>query len=518
MANTKKYVSLDKLSLYDEKIKKYLADADAVALKAAKDYADGLASNYEAAGNVATGVAEAKAYADTQDNAVKAYVGTIPNGEDGQPMAASVVAYVNKKTEGIASEGAMTELAGRVTQTETDINNIEKDYLKSTDKTAIEAKITAEQTRAEGVESGLRTDIDAVKADYLKAEDKTALQNAINAKADQSALDEVSAVANAAVKQSVYDEKVAALVAEDVRIAGLVSAEQLRAEGVESGLNDRLVEVESFFKLADGEQLDAALDTLVEIQGYITGEGAAADQMVLDIAANAKAIEDMDAAYKAADQTLQGNINTLSATVDTKAAQSEVNTLSGKVGALETASATHATKTELQGVSDELSAYKTAHASDYTNAQIDAAIKVNADAIAALDETYATDDELTAAINDEVSRANGAYAAKALETTVSELSATVGTKAAQSEVTTISGKVSTLEGDMAQAKTDIDAVEAQAAANKSAHEANAAAIALKADQTALNGVGERVTAIETWHANFVEVSEEEINQLFSQNV
>ena len=38
MANTKKYVSLDKLTVYDGKIKKYLSDADAAALKSAKDY------------------------------------------------------------------------------------------------------------------------------------------------------------------------------------------------------------------------------------------------------------------------------------------------------------------------------------------------------------------------------------------------------------------------------------------------------------------------------------------------
>ena len=54
MANTKKYVSLDKLGLYDEKIKEVISAGDAASLKSAKDYADSLASNYEAAGNAAT--------------------------------------------------------------------------------------------------------------------------------------------------------------------------------------------------------------------------------------------------------------------------------------------------------------------------------------------------------------------------------------------------------------------------------------------------------------------------------
>lgn len=40
--------------------------------------------------------------------------------------------------------------------------------------------IAAETERAEGIEAGLRTDVDAIKADYLKASDKEALQTQIN--------------------------------------------------------------------------------------------------------------------------------------------------------------------------------------------------------------------------------------------------------------------------------------------------------------------------------------------------
>ena len=66
MANTKKYVSLDKLGLYDEKIKKYLGDADGVILDSAKEYADSLASNYESSGAAATAKAEAIEVAKTE--------------------------------------------------------------------------------------------------------------------------------------------------------------------------------------------------------------------------------------------------------------------------------------------------------------------------------------------------------------------------------------------------------------------------------------------------------------------
>lgn len=42
------------------------------------------------------------------------YIGTIPNGEDGKPVAADIVAYINKKTEGIATDTALAELQGAV--------------------------------------------------------------------------------------------------------------------------------------------------------------------------------------------------------------------------------------------------------------------------------------------------------------------------------------------------------------------------------------------------------------------
>ena len=58
---------------------------------------------FDAAGSAAA--AEAK---------VLEYVGTIPNGTDGNPIAESVVAYINKKTDGIATSGNLEALAERV--------------------------------------------------------------------------------------------------------------------------------------------------------------------------------------------------------------------------------------------------------------------------------------------------------------------------------------------------------------------------------------------------------------------
>ncbi|MEE1084277.1 MAG: hypothetical protein UH850_11190 [Paludibacteraceae bacterium] len=59
--------------------------------------------------------------------ATKAYVGDIPNGEDGNPMAASVIAYINKKTDGIATSGNLEALGNRVSTAEGEIDTLQGD-------------------------------------------------------------------------------------------------------------------------------------------------------------------------------------------------------------------------------------------------------------------------------------------------------------------------------------------------------------------------------------------------------
>lgn len=508
MANTKKYVSLDKLGLYDEKIKKFLGDADTAVLDSAKKYVDDSVALLDPAGSAATAEQNAKKYTDqlaagaVADNA--AAIATL----NGNATTAGSVA------KAVADSAAALQAKIDAVDAIADQNALDIDTLEG--KVAALEAGTYDDTEVRELIGANADAIDALEQTH--ATDKGALETAIGAKADQTALDAVSAVANAAVKQSDYDTKVAALDAEDERIAGLVATEAERAANAESGLSNRLDEVEAFFHLAEGESLDTALDTLKEIQTYITGEGAAADQMVLDIAANAQAIEDMDAAYKAADVTLQANI-------DKKADATVVDGINGRVGALETASATHALKTEVEAVSDALDEYKNAHTSDYTNTQIDAKIKVNADAIAALDNTYATDAELDAAIEGEVTRANDAYAAKSLETTVATHTAdTVAhTTTAEKEVWNAalqSANITTgsANGTIAVKGTDV-AVKGLGSAAYTEASAYDVAGAAAGVQTKLNEEVARAQAAEKANADaiaaFVECSESEILALFN---
>lgn len=322
-------------------------------LKQAKDYADGKAAAVQ--GEV---------------DALEEYVGVIPEGA----TATNIVGYVQEKTAGIATSENLQELTNRVAQAETDIDNIEKDYLKAVDKTELEGKITTAQNAADAAQGAVDT------LGQTHATDKAALEASIVLKADQTALDAVSGVANAAVKQSDYDTKMAALDAEDARIVSLVEAEAALAREEEGKLNTRLVEVEAFFKTTEGETLDEALDTLVEIQNYVTGEGAAADQMVKDIAANKKSIEDhvaTDHDFAAADTALKDELNAEIAkkantttvegidgrltTAEGKitAAEGKITTLEGEMDAVEAAVAT---KAEAQDLTDAVAALEGADA------------------------------------------------------------------------------------------------------------------------------------------------------------
>ena len=87
-------------------------------------------------------------------------------------------------------------------------------------------------------------------------------------------------------------------------IADAVAAEAALRIAADDALDARLDKVETFFEVAEGEKLDEALDTLKEIQDYVDTHGAAADQMVKDIAANAKAIEDEAKARDDADKAM----------------------------------------------------------------------------------------------------------------------------------------------------------------------------------------------------------------------
>lgn len=469
MAEIKKYLSLDKLSKYDVKIKEVISTGDEATLASAKEYADGLASNYEPVGSVATAkneldgkIATVSAAAQTADgkavaaqndvDALELLVGTLPEGS----TVTNVVAYVDKKTEGIASEGAMTELSGRVSAVEGKVSTIESDYLKAADKTELEGKITAEANRAKGVESGLESRLAAVEADYLVEADKTELQGNI---------DTVSGVVNTLV-------------------------------GTDTGKSVRTIANEELAAQLIPENASESLDTLQEIAAWIQNHPG-------DASAMNKAIEDLG--------TLVGTLP-------------EGVTASTVVGYIQ--EAVGAEKSRAEGVESGLNSRLAA---------VEGAVGTEGSIKSMIDSAVAAEAALRVAGDEAASKAAaGALKAAqdaqgevdALEGVVATLTETVNGKAAQADltalttrVTTAEGEIDTLQGEMAQAKTDIDAVEAKAAANETAIGELQTSVDAKAAQTDLQAEINRAKAAEEANAAaiaaFVEISEEEINALFA---
>lgn len=241
----------------------------------------------------------------TDIKAISDKVGTVPEG--------STVMGIIKDIQDNAYDD--TALRGEIEQSlnlKADKEQVAKD---------IAAAVKVEEEARIAAVSGVQGEVDALEE--LHAKDKKDLSDAIALKADQTALDAVSAVANAAVKQSDYDVKIKALEDEDARIVGLVEAEASKAREEEGKLNTRLEEVEAFFHLAEGEKLDEALDTLKELQDFVNGEGAAADQMILDIAKNAEDIKTNADAIDA----VEGRLDTAEAKLAEIEASADVNVI-----------------------------------------------------------------------------------------------------------------------------------------------------------------------------------------------
>ena len=561
MSTTKKYVSLDKLGVYDDKIKGYIGTADEAVLNAAKAYADGLAPNYDAAGaaatvqgNLDTEIARAKAAEEANAAAAK-------QAQDEVDALEVVVAgmYTNAKIDELI-EGAITDatyddtqvkadiqanadaIAKEVTDREAAVKGVQDavDALTKThtdDKTELEGKIKEAKDAADAAQG----EVDALEQTH--ATDKAALEAAIALKADQADFEEL--VEAAATKEALKAEEDRAK-GEEARIEGLVTAEAAKAREEEGKLDARLVEVETFFKTAEGETLDTALDTLVELQKYLEAEGEVADQMILDIAANATAIEEMDEAYKAADTTLQGNIDTLAGTVATKAdasvveaidgrvttAEGKITTLEGKVSTLESemdaVEAAVATKVETETFNTTVEALEAADEAMAGRLDDIEAVLGSGEGSVAEQIATAKQEAIDAAATDATTKANKALEdAKAyadaedakIEEAMADLEDVVDTKAAQADLEALANRVTTAESDIDALEGRMDAVETLAAANKTATETNATAIATKAAQTDLQAEIDRATAKENELAAaigaFVECAEEDIVALFA---
>ena len=465
----KTYISLDKLRVYDEKIKALIDSKDAAALKAAKDYADGLADNYEAAGAANTALESAKAYADGKDaaiaeakkagtdaaaaaavadgkavaaqgevDALETYVGTFTHD-----TAKSVVEYIDSKTSGIATSGNLEALAGRVTQAETDIDNIEKDYLTSANQTALEGQIEdvqgavdAEKERAMGVEGGLETRLKAVEDDHLTSEDLATLEASI-----KSNTDAIELLTNGVDSETVdgVNDLIQYVKDHGTEVTGMQGDISKNAEDI-AGVAGRMTTAEGKITAVEG-----AVATKAE-KSYV-------DEQV-------EALEGVDAGFETRIATLEGKFGGADGSVEDQIADAKSEAISEATAAAATDATTKANTAESNAK---------AHANDL-NTAMDARVV----ALEAIDHDHSNKAELDLIAEGDKAKWDAAAA--------------IAHEHANSAV---------LNGITAENVATWNTVTSKAAASD------------------LTAVGDRVTALETWHNDFVEVSEAEINAMFS---
>lgn len=357
----KKYIDLAGLTHYDEKIKAVIDSKDAAALKSAKDYADSLAVNYDAAGtaetkvnelangqvktnteaiatlnggantegSVAKAVADAKAGLETKisavdakavaaqasaDNAknaadaVDAKVGAVPEGSTVMTEIQKVkdAAYNDTEVRGLIKTNAdnITALSGRADAVEGKVSTLVGNDAGKSARTIANEELT-KQLIPEGAKESLDT-LQEIAAWIQNHPDDASAMNA----------------AIVALKTKVGDIPEGATATTVVAyIKELVDAEKVRATGAESALDTRVNAVEA--KLGDGEgSVSKQIEAAVKVE---TDARIAADS----------ALDGKITTAKAAADKAQGDVDALKDVVATKAAASDVTALTTRVTAAE---------------------------------------------------------------------------------------------------------------------------------------------------------------------------------------
>lgn len=280
----------------------------------------------------------AKIYADEVGKAALASAKTYADGLVGDTSA------IGKKVAALEGKVDVDSVSGAINTAKTEAINTagtNADTKIATAKTAIlgeghtgtvkEAyELAASKTTMKAVEDkgyAVKTEVDTAVADAKKAgtdaqtsvnalsdkvgtvpADKTIVQMIADAQAaatynDSAVKASIKANADAITKLNGADT-VEGSVAKTVKDA--VAAEQKRAEGKEQANATAIAgvksKVDAFF---DAENVgDAAIDTLKEIQDYISTHGTAADEMVKNIAANKTAISAEETRAKGVEDTL----------------------------------------------------------------------------------------------------------------------------------------------------------------------------------------------------------------------
>lgn len=443
----KKYIDLAGLTHYDEKIKAVIDSKDAAALKSAKDYADGLAVNYDAAGTAETKVNE------------------LANGQVKTNTEAIATLNGGANTEGSVAKAVADAKAGLETKI-----------------SAVDAKAVAAQAAADNAKNAA----DAVDAKVGAVPEGSTVMTEIQKVKDAAYND---AEVRGLIKTNA--DNITALTGRADAVEGKVST----LVGEDAGKSARTIANEELTKQLIPEGAKESLDTLQEIAAWIQNHPDDASAMNAAIAALKTKVGDIPEGATAT--TVVAYIKELVDAEKVRATGAE-SALDTRVNAVEA---------------------KLGDGEGSVSKQIEAAVKVESDARIAADS--ALDGKITTA----------KAAADKAQGDVDALKDVVATKAAASDVTALTTRVTTAENDIDDLQAAIapdgkvtvaiaDAkkagTDAQATANKNKSDIAALNTTVGGHTTTLSSQGDRISALENKVGDgFVAITNEEIDNLFS---
>ena len=291
-----KLLTLGGLQSYNTKADAREDAKDAEILKQAKEHAEGLADNYDAAGTAETKVKELADGAVAENT--EAIEGLADTKADKTQVATDIenaVKAVNEaRTEAIeAVQGEVDALeeahATDKAALEASIKGITDDYLKAEDKTELQGNIDT----LTGVVETLRDGIDAEKVDGVKdlidyveehGAEVTGMKEDISENADaieavagrattlEGEMDAVEAAVATKVEQEAYNAKVAELAGEDTAMKGRLDAlEEAVGEGgsVDSQIDAKIGELDATVASTEVEEGKGLKVSAVQTDGKL---------------------------------------------------------------------------------------------------------------------------------------------------------------------------------------------------------------------------------------------------------
>ena len=337
------------------------ATADAKAVDATT-LAEEASTAATAAGNAAIKAQETADKAQEDLDALEELVGTRPADA---AENSTVFDYIVQKTSGIATDENLKALTDRVTQTEKDIDAIEADYLKGSDKTELENKITAVDDAVKLLTDGAGTDeIDSVKELITYVNEHGAVVTGLQDGIDKNAED----IATINEKLATVEENAEVNIIETVKRNGVeLTPDENRAVDIivpTGALADKDKVAEADLETELASKINAKVDTTTYEAKVEALEDADEAQVERIAALEAKfgdgegSVEELIAAAK------QEAIDAAAEDASTKAGTAESNAkthadnlntaMNTRVEALEAIDHDHANKAELDSITGAL--------------------------------------------------------------------------------------------------------------------------------------------------------------------